>query len=669
MAVAKMEKIELVFESQYLDDVLLLMQRFQSIHIETGFESTIPPAKKTVIDKEIREIEKNIQEIQGAHSVLKGRESSKMINMLKNSGEKELSLSELTKIVEESNWEEILKEVIDTDRWLQNNRKRRKEVTKLLNELKIWENVNCNPLDFNKLNRSIAVFGSVHKVHAEDFMENLTKYVQDGMYLEKVSDDEERVHFLVFCHASLNDKLIVFMNEFSFSTEEYPFDKPQSEIKDDLEKEELQLLEDEKEIDRLIIEQSKYNEILEFAEDYNLNILLRKKKSVEVTYDGEEITILGWILADKSKQFEKLLSESTLSGNYRIFLSPIKDKDIENVPIKLNNNKIFSVYERLTEMYSMPKYNEIDPTPVMTIFYLIFFGMMVADFGYGLAIFIVGLVVRKINVKRSTKSLVDFLFYLSFPIMGWGLLYGSFCGVPMAPLINAALGTEGYQFGIIGMISIQRDIIFITILAIILGFIHILTGLVLQILNQLRVKNYYAMMSSGLAWLLALLGGAFMIIARMTALQLDTLFWVGLAFTVIGLAMTVVVPAIEYGKRWYVGVGKGLYSLYGATSYLGDFVSFTRLMALGVAGASVALAFNTILNFLPLPLMFTLGIVLAIFLHGLNLALTMLSAYVHGIRLQFIEFFGKFYQGGGKKFEPFKPAEKNVVVSDVTREN
>jgi len=306
-------------------------------------------------------------------------------------------------------------------------------------------------------------------------------------------------------------------------------------------------------------------------------------------------------------------------------------------------------------MYSMPKYNEIDPTPVMTVFYLIFFGMMVADFGYGLAIFIVGLVVRRFNVKRSTKSLVDFLFYLSFPIMGWGLLYGSFCGVPI-------------QFGIIGVIQIQRDIIFITILAIILGFIHILTGLVLQILNQIRIKNYYAMMSSGLSWLLALLGGALMIIAWMTPQPMDILFWAGLASTVIGLAMTVIVPAIEYGKRWYVGVGKGLYSLYGATSYLGDFVSFTRLMALGVAGASVALAFNTILNFLPLPLMFTLGIVLAIFLHGLNLALTMLSAYVHGIRLQFIEFFGKFYQGGGKKFEPFKPAEKNVVVSDVIHE-
>jgi V/A-type H+-transporting ATPase subunit I len=111
-----------------------------------------------------------------------------------------------------------------------------------------------------------------------------------------------------------------------------------------------------------------------------------------------------------------------------------------------------------------------------------------------------------------------------------------------------------------------------------------------------------------------------------------------------------------------VGVGKGLYALYGATSYLGDFISYARLMALGVAGGSVALAFNTILAFLPLPVRLTLGIALAVVLHALNIFLSMLSAYVHGMRLQFIEFFGKFYTGGGKRFEPFKAAERNVII-------
>jgi V/A-type H+-transporting ATPase subunit I len=182
-------------------------------------------------------------------------------------------------------------------------------------------------------------------------------------------------------------------------------------------------------------------------------------------------------------------------------------------------------------------------------------------------------------------------------------------------------------------------------------------------INQARIKNYFDMLTGGMAWFLVFLGGVAMIIAKMV-FDVAILFYIGAGILGVGLAMVIVVPAIQYGKRWYLGIGKGLYALYGATSYLGDFVSYTRLMALGVAGGSVALAFNTILGFLPFPAKITIGVVLAVALHALNMFLSMLSAYVHGIRLQFIEFFGKFYEGGGKKFEPFKTAEKNVIISD-----
>jgi len=651
MAIAKMEKLTLTFRAEYLDDVLHLMQGFQGIHIETGFESTIPQAKKALVDKEIRETEKNLQEIQAAYSVLKGRESTNMLSFLKNSGEKQLSMAELAKIVEESDWGKILDEVIHTDRRLQNNRTRRNEVTKLLDKLKIWENLSCNPLDFTKLYRTTALFGSVHKKHVGEFSDNLALHEEDGIIFQAVAENDDRVYFLLICHNSMMEKLTLFMNEFSFSKEEYIFDKPQSEAKAELEAEEMRLLEEESEIGGQITEESKYDEILLFAEDYNLNTLLRKKKSLEVTYDGGDIIINGWILTDKREQFEKLLSECIPRGYYRILISQVREKDIPDVPIKLKNNKLVSVYESLTEMYSLPRYNEIDPTPVMTVFYFIFFGLMVADVGYGLAVFLIGIIAKKIlKLKRSTKSFIDFLFYLSFPIMGWGLVDGVFCGVnlPYEPLI-----------------SLPKDIIPLTILAIILGYFHIMAGLIMQMLNQIKLKNYGDMLTGGLAWFLVFFGGGIMILASVTTWALSNiLFWVGAVILGAGILTVILVPAIQYGKRWYMGVGKGLYALYGATGYLGDFVSYTRLMALGVAGGSVALAFNTILEFFPLPFRLTIGIVVAVFLHGINLLLSMLSAYVHGIRLQFIEFFGKFYKGGGKKFEPFKAAEKNVIISD-----
>ena len=653
MAVAEMEKLTLTFRADYLDDILHLMQGFQGIHIETGYESTIPPAKKAEIDKDIREREKDLQEIHSAYSVLKGRESANMMNFFKSSGEKKLSMRELTEFIGESDWEKVLSEVIITDRQLQNNRTRRQEIAKLLDELKIWEHLGCNPINFKKLRRTTAFFGSVHKKHEEEFSANLAKHEEDGISFEKVTENSDRIYFLLICHNCAADILNVYINEFSFSAEQYPFDKSQSAAKAELEAEEAGLLEEEIKIGGLIAGQSKYDEILMLAEDYNLNILLRRKKSLEITYDGDDIIINGWIAAERRKQFEKLLARGIPAENYRLSISQIRDQDIAEVPIKLKNSRLASIYERLIEMYSLPKYNEIDPTPVVTVFYLLFFGLMIADAGYGLAVFLVGLIAKRfLNLKRSTKSFIDFLFYLSFPIMGWGLVFGSFCGIELP----------------FSALSVPIDIIPMTILSIILGYFHIMAGLVLQMINQIKLKKYFDMITAGLAWFLTFLGGGAMILAGMTDLLApkinDMLFLAGTAVLAAGLGAVIIVPAIQYKKRWYAGIGKGLYAIYGATGYFGDFISYTRLMALGVAGGSVALAFNTILDFLPLPAKFTLGIVLAVVLHGLNIFLSMLSAYVHGMRLQFIEFFGKFYTGGGKKFEPFKAAEKNLIISD-----
>ena len=432
MAITEMEKLYLTFKAQHLDKILHLMQGFQGIQIDTKVESTITAAKKAEVDKEIREIEKVLQEIQAANSVLKGRESTKVLGSLKNSEEKQLSINELTSIVEESNWVEILGDIIHTDRRLQNNRARRLEVTKLFGELDIWEYLNYDPLSFSALRRSTACFGSVHVKHADDFTGTLSKHDEDGVYYEQVTTAGDRAYFFLLYHNSMKDPLHIYMNEFSFSAESYRFDKPQKEMRAELEKEEAFLLGEEVEIGELIAEEAKYTEILKFAEDYNLNILLRKEKTRDVTYEGDMIEIDGWIISEKRSQFQKILSENFESDEYEILIRSIMDTDIDEVPIKLKNNKLVTIYERLTELYSLPRYDEVDPTPVITVFYLIFYGMMVADVGYGLAVFLVGLIVKKwLKVKRSTRSFVDFLFYLSFPIMGWGLIYGSFCGLDL----------------------------------------------------------------------------------------------------------------------------------------------------------------------------------------------------------------------------------------------
>ena len=654
MAIAEMEKLELSVKPEHLDSVLELIQQFHSVHIDTSPETTIPQERKAVVDRDIRAIEKTLQELQVAINILRGRESTKALSMLNRGEEKKLSITELTGIVEESGWEKIIEEVIHTDRRLQNNRTRRHEIIELLETLKVWEHIGSNPNDFKKLSRSAVFFGSVHEIHVEEFTTALAGFEENGLYFERVTTNEDRVYLLIAFHTDLSTQISLLINEYSFSLEEYPFDTSQAKARKALEEEESSLITEEAELGKLIMEQAVYDELLCFAEDYNLNMLLRKKKSLEVEYEEEDVTISGWIVSDKSGLFGEMLSESIPSDGYRLFIRKVADRDLDVVPIKLKNNKLVTIYERLTDMYSLPRYNELDPTPVMTVFYLLFYGLMVADIGYGLAVFLVGIFAKKVlKLKRSTKGFIDFLFYLSFPIMAWGVICGSFFGLDLP----------------FGLFSVRVQIIEMIFLSLAMGYLHIMTGLVLHMINLLKLNRRSDMISEGLSWFLAFLGGGAMIVTGMVPMFAnDMIFNIGLVVTLIGGAMIIVAPAIAYGKRWYAGIGKGLYALYGATSYLGDFVSYTRLMALGVAGASVANAFNTILAFLPLPLRVTLGVILAVALHGLNMFLSMLSAYVHGIRLQFIEFFNKFYTGGGRRFEPFKAAEKNIIITDIMRE-
>jgi len=142
---------------------------------------------------------------------------------------------------------------------------------------------------------------------------------------------------------------------------------------------------------------------------------------------------------------------------------------------------------------------------------------------------------------------------------------------------------------------------------------------------------------------------------------------VGAGLCVLAALGIVFIPMITNRSKMK-GLAKGLYALYGVSSYVGDLVSYTRLMALGVAGASIAMAFNTILAYLPLLVRVTVGVLLAIALHGLNMFLSMLGAYVHGLRLQFVEFFSKFFSGGGRKFRPFGASNRHVTVKQETQQ-
>ncbi len=256
-------------------------------------------------------------------------------------------------------------------------------------------------------------------------------------------------------------------------------------------------------------------------------------------------------------------------------------------------------------------------------------------------------------LPRGMKRFADFFLILSFPTIIWGFIYGSFFGAALPPTM----------FGIkspFPILSTTEDVNTILILSVIFGFIQLVVGLMINGIQLSKQKRYLDSINESYAWLGILFGLALLVVGKLVVKN-EGLFTAGAILASLSAIAIIVIPMIQ-SKAKLKGLSKGLYGLYGVTGYVGDLVSYTRLMALGIAGGSIASAFNMLVEFMPPVARFSVGILLLIVLHALNIFLSLLGAYVHGARLQYVEFFGKFYTGGGRAFNPLKTKEKYVNV-------
>lgn len=382
---------------------------------------------------------------------------------------------------------------------------------------------------------------------------------------------------------------------------------------------------------------------LQMAADVVIDTFNRHQSKEKMASTTHLVTIEGWTESQSIPRVREVLSKK-FGDALMITDQEVPEEDWEKVPIKLRNHPLISPFELITEMYALPKYNEKDPTPFLAPFYFAFFGMMVADLGYGILLFIATcLALRIFSLPEKQKRFLSFFNILGLAVSLWGLIYGSFFGfnLPFA------------------ILSTQTDVMSILILSVIFGFITVIVGLVLGGLQEVKMKDYGEAYRSGFAWCFILIGLLFIAVG-LVAPKFASLILIGKWLAIIN-AIGILVVAVMKAKS-LKGIGTGLYNLYNISSYIGDLVSFTRLMALGLSGASIGSAFNLIVGIFPPAVRFTIGIVLFILLHAINIFLSLLSGYVHGARLMFVEFFGKFYQGGGQAFQPLKYTEKYLKI-------
>ena len=349
-------------------------------------------------------------------------------------------------------------------------------------------------------------------------------------------------------------------------------------------------------------------------------------------------------------------------------------KEDEEPPVILKNNPFSASMEGVVESYGLPVKGEIDPTTIMSFFYVFFFGMMLSDAAYGALVSIVcGILVLKFpRMSQGMKKSLKLFFYCGLSTLVWGILFGGYFGNIVDIVSEKFFGTT-VTVPALWFVPLD-DPMKLLVYSLLFGVIHLFTGLAIKgylCLKDGKVMDFFC---DVVLWFMLLIGLILMLlpsdifasIAQTTIVfpgWLNTLAQVMAAAGAIGI----VLMSGRSNKNPALRIALGAYDLYNITGWLSDVLSYSRLLALGLATGVIASVINQMGSMLPNNVIGVIFfIIIFIFGHALNLAINLLGAYVHTNRLQFVEFFGKFYEGGGRPFQPFRENTKYAEVKEET---
>ncbi|MDL2305500.1 ATPase [Bacteroides sp. OttesenSCG-928-D19] len=356
--------------------------------------------------------------------------------------------------------------------------------------------------------------------------------------------------------------------------------------------------------------------------------------------DSKVMLLEGWIPQDKATEMEQTLTEAGFC------CMPLEVTDEDVVPIKLKNNYFSKLFEPITKLYSLPNYNEFDPTPLFAPFFMLFFGLCLADGGYGLLLMITAIVLKR-KVNENMKPMTSLVFLFGAMTLVVGILTGSFFGVSLV---------EVSYFSSVKKYFLTSDNLMI--ISLVIGFFHVLYGKFIAAI-KIKIQRGFKYSLSSFAWIFVIIAFACLFVLPMANVQLSKPVEYAL-YGVAALCGAVVLFYNTPGKNIFLNVGSGLWNTYNVVSGLvGDVLSYIRLYAIGLTGALLGGVFNSmaidmtasmdpLIRWLPMLLILLVG-------HALNIALSLISSLVHPIRLIYVEYYkNSEFEGGGIDYKPFR---------------
>lgn len=513
------------------------------------------------------------------------------------------------------------------------------------------------PMRFRGTKMTAAFIGTVPEaLSLETLLGFLAEEAPDAaIHAEILSTTPDQTCIFVLCMKAQSGAVESALRAHGFSLPSSPTKVPPAEVAQEYRRRIQELSEQIGKSEQEVSSFAAMRPRIEFLVDY---YAMRREKYqvIDRLSQSKNVFVLeGYLPAPTEQQLERDLAPFCAAAEFS------EPDETEQPPVLLHNNRFSEPVEGVIEMYSMPCKRDIDPTSIMAVFYYILFGMMLSDAAYGILMALgCFFVVRKFpKMPVPLQKTLRMFFWCGISTAIWGALFGGWFGDAPTVIAKTFFHTD-FSIPALWLVPLE-DPMTLLMASFAIGIIHMFAGLGIQFYQMWKrgdkagaiydVGFWYGLLIGLIVWLLStdmLRSMANLTFVIPTAVVSAAKILAGLS------AIGIIATAGRESRAPFKRLLKGLYGLYGVTSYLSDVLSYARLLALGLATGVIASVINqmgamggdSVFSAIVFTLVFIIG-------HVFNLAINLLGAYVHTNRLQYVEFFGKFYEGGGEKYTPF----------------